>query len=44
MDFIHKLAPSIPDLNLRTLCAVLRTMLAHPTDWKPLATHFVTQG
>jgi hypothetical protein len=44
MDFIQELAPSIPELNLRTLCAVLRIILAHPTDWKPLATYFVTQG
>jgi len=44
MDFIQELAPSIPELNLRTLCAVLRIILAHPSDWKPLATYFVTQG
>jgi hypothetical protein len=44
MDFIRELAPRIPELNLRTLCAVLRIILAHPTDWKPLATYFVTQG
>jgi hypothetical protein len=43
MDFVRDIAPSISQLNLRILCTVLRSMLAHPTDWKPLATYVLTQ-
>lgn len=44
MDFIKEWAPSIKQLNLRTLIHVLRIIKAHPNNWQRLAIFTVSQG
>jgi hypothetical protein len=43
LEFVRKWAPSISQLNLRTLISVLRIITAHPTNWEPLAIYTVTR-
>jgi hypothetical protein len=43
MHFIRASAPSVQQLNLRTLLSVLRIMEAHPKNWERFARYVITQ-
>jgi hypothetical protein len=43
MNFLHKWAPHIEQLSLRSLLSVLRIIQAHPRNWERLASYAVTR-